>query len=109
MKDHFTVSSLLDARLAEEADFVDGGHKEYKVVFNIFARTGQNRKYTVIVSRRHLISAGYGHAGDIYGDSKKAAVEYAKVVLKSRFTFRDPPENAAICRGKICRFVTLPE
>jgi len=99
----------MSAQVAEEADFTDDGHKEYKIVFNLIDKQGVARKYTVIVSRRHLISAGYGHAGDIYGDSKKAAIEYAKVILKSRFTLRQPSENAAICRGKICRFVTIAD
>jgi hypothetical protein len=105
MRDHFNVSTTLDAQIAEEADFFGDMKKEYKIVFNIFDHQGNSRKYTVIVNRRHLTSAGYGN----FGDSKKAAIEFAKFIVKRRFNLNLPNENAAICRGKICRFVRLPE
>ena len=105
MRDYVVLTPMLEAKVAEEADFIDNGHKEYKIVFNLIDHQGGKKKYTVIVNRRHLTSAGYGN----YGDSKKAAIQYALFVLKKHFTLQSPPENAAICRGKICRYVTIAE
>lgn len=105
MRDYVTLSTTLEAKVAEEADFLDEGHKEYKIVFNLIDRQGGKKKYTVIVNRRHLTSAGYGD----YGDSKKAALQFALFVLKKRFTLSTPPENTAICRGKMCEYVTIAE
>jgi hypothetical protein len=105
MRNPITLSHTLDAVVSEEADFIDQGHKEYKVVFNITDHSGHARKYTVIVNRRHLTSSGYGG----FGDSKKAAIQFATFVLRSRFNLKTPPENAAICRGKICEFVNIPD
>lgn len=105
MKDYVTLSSTLEAKVAEEVEFLDDDHKEYKIVFNLIDHQGGKKKYTVIVNRRHLTSAGYGD----YGDSRKAAVQFALFVLKKRFTLHSPPENAAICRGKICEYVNIAD
>jgi len=104
MKDSIALSTQLGVKVVREADFFDNDHKEYRIVFYIYDHQGNARNYTVIINRRHLTSASY----DI-GDSKKAAMAFAVAVVKKRFTLASPPENAAICRGKICEFTTISE
>jgi hypothetical protein len=110
MRGFFPVSTNLDAKVAEETDFSDHDHKEYKVVFEIYDRRtppgDSPRRYTVFITRGHLIKT-ISYGDDYYEDSKKAAIAFAMVVLKQRFNFANPEENAAICQGKICQYTTI--
>lgn len=106
MTEYFSLPHNLFASLAKPVDFLDGVRKQYRVVFDIYDRNDSGatpRRYAVFINKRHLVSSGFWFAED----SQRSAVEYAKEILKRRFTYASPGENAAFCKGKICEFMTI--